>query len=138
MTEQKGYRLTFEANEEVWVDADRMRISQVIYNLLSNAIHYTGNSMDVHIRQTVTGDSVRIEVIDHGEGIPPDKLPLVWDRYYKLDRVHRRSAAGTGLGLSIVRGILDLHGAEYGVESTVGVGSNFWFILPTASPLVTE
>ena len=72
-------------------------------------------------------------MIDHGEGIPADKLPLVWDRYYKIDRVHRRSAVGTGLGLSIVRSVLELHHARYGVESEVGKGSDFWFALPAIS-----
>ena len=70
-----------------------------------------------------------IEVIDNGEGIPEEKLPLVWERYYKLDRVHRRAVKGTGLGLSIVRSVLELHHAKYGVVSKVGEGSNFWFSL---------
>ena len=134
MMENKGFTLTLSASEDVWVEADRTRISQVIYNLINNAIHYTGKTLDVHLRQTVADGSVKLEVIDHGEGIPADKLPLVWDRYYKLDKVHKRSAVGTGLGLSIVRSVLELHHARYGVESTVGEGSDFWFILPVVPP----
>ena len=132
MTETRGCRFTVEADAEIHVDADRTRISQVVYNLLGNALHYAGGAGEIRIRQTVSDGEVKVEVIDHGEGIPPDKLPLVWDRYYKIDRVHRRSAVGTGLGLSIVRGVLELHHARYGVESEVGKGSDFWFILPVS------
>ena len=57
---------------------------------------------------------------------------MVWERYYKIDKVHRRSSLGTGLGLSIVQSVLVLHGAKYGVESKLGEGSNFWFSLPEA------
>ncbi len=134
MMENKGFCLTLEASEELWVEADRTRISQVIYNLINNAIHYTGKTLEVRLRQTAEKGFVKLEVIDQGEGIPADKLPLVWDRYYKLDKVHKRSAVGTGLGLSIVRGVLELHHAQYGVESTVGVGSDFWFKLPVVPP----
>ena len=130
MTASQGYRLSVEASGDCWVEADRTRISQVIYNLLGNALHYTGESREILVRQTTENGSVKVEVIDHGEGIPADKLPLVWDRYYKLDRVHRRSAVGTGLGLSIVRSVLELHHAQYGVESEEGKGSDFWFELP--------
>jgi len=69
-------------------------------------------------------------VRDRGAGIDPEQLPLIWDRYYKLDRVHRRAMIGTGLGLSIVKGILELHGGQYGVTSEMGRGSEFWFCLP--------
>ena len=72
------------------------------------------------------------EITDTGCGIEPDKLPLVWDRYYKVDDAHKRAAKGTGLGLSIVRGVISLHGGRYGVRSTVGKGSTFWFELPKA------
>ena len=75
---------------------------------------------------------MRVEVIDTGEGIPEDKLPYIWDRYYKVDKSHKRATVGTGLGLSIVKAVLDTHGAKYGVKSTVGQGSVFWFELPVA------
>lgn len=134
LTEKNGYDLSFQADEEAWVEADRTRISQVIYNLINNALHYTGQSKVIRLRQTCTGGQVKLEVIDNGEGIPEDQLPLVWDRYYKLDKVHRRSAVGTGLGLSIVRSVLELHHAQYGVTSKVGEGSDFWFSLPQLPP----
>ena len=74
----------------------------------------------------------RITVSDTGDGIPPEKLPYIWDRYYRTGDFHKRAVCGTGLGLSIVKGALILHGAQFGVSSTVGKGSSFWFELPEA------
>ena len=70
-------------------------------------------------------------VIDSGEGIPEDKLPLIWDRYYKENKAHKRASIGTGLGLSIVKGVIELHGGTYGVLSSEGKGSVFWFEIET-------
>jgi signal transduction histidine kinase len=83
------------------------------------------------------GSRVRVSVIDSGAGIDPDQIPLIWDRYYKIDRVHRRAMIGTGLGLSIVKQILEAHRTTYGVESKVGEGSTFWFELPVI-PVLRE
>ena len=130
MTGIDGYQIHFESDQEVSVQADEMKISQVLYNLINNAINYTGPDKSVTVRQTVDDGWVKIEVIDTGEGIPADKLPYVWERYYKLDKTHKRAAVGTGLGLSIVKNVLELHQARYGVNSTVGQGSVFWFALP--------
>jgi signal transduction histidine kinase len=71
-----------------------------------------------------------VKIRDTGEGIPADKIPHIWNRYYKVDKEHRRAMRGSGLGLSIVRNILELHHAQYGVTSEVGTGSTFWFSLP--------
>lgn len=132
LTEAEGFQLDFIAEQAVRVHADPARIEQVVYNLLTNAVHYAGPDHCVFIRQTLTDGWVRIAVEDHGEGIAQDQLPHIWDRYYKSDKPHRRAAVGTGLGLSIVKNILDLHQARYGVESTPGQGSTFWFELPVA------
>jgi len=113
-----------------YVMADEHRITQAVYNLVSNAVTHTGEDKRVVVEQTVANDRVRISVSDSGEGVPADKLSLIWERYYKLDRVHKRAAAGSGLGLSIVRTIMDLNGGSYGVRSTEGEGSTFWIELP--------
>jgi signal transduction histidine kinase len=138
LTGQSGYRIDFTCGEEAFVFADELRISQVIYNLLSNAINYTGRDKKVHVVQKVLNGKVRIEVADTGEGIPKDKLPYIWDRYYKVDKSHKRATVGTGLGLSIVKAVLDMHGAGYGVESGEGRGSVFWFELPVMEEENTE
>lgn len=129
LREQEGYIITFESNENVWVFADELKISQVIYNLVNNAVNHAGEDKTVIVTQSVKGKKVKIEVTDHGEGIEPDKLQYIWDRYYKVDKEHKRGVIGTGLGLSIVKSILDAHGARYGVRSTLGKGSVFWFEL---------
>ena len=124
-----AYTLTFEADRDAFVYADEMKISQVVYNLINNAITYTGPDHRVFLRQCIDGETVRIEVTDTGEGIPEDKLKDIWKRYYKVDKEHKRAQIGTGLGLSIVKTILDLHDGAYGVRSALGQGSTFWFTL---------
>ena len=135
LREHDGYVIRFEADRDVWVNGDEGRLLQVIYNLINNAVNYTGEDKTVVIRQTVTGtgedEEVLVEVIDTGAGIAEEDLPLVWERYYKAKDFHKRANMGTGLGLSIVRSILLLHHAEFGVNSRVGMGSNFWFRLKT-------
>ncbi|MGI6254279.1 MAG: ATP-binding protein [Acutalibacter sp.] len=124
------YRFPFRAAEEVWVNADELKISQVVYNLVNNAITYSGEDKTITLEQTVQEGKVRVSVTDTGEGIPQEKLKDIWERYYKVDKEHKRAQMGSGLGLSIVKNILDLHGGTYGVTSQLGKGSTFWFELP--------
>lgn len=132
LTEQAGYSIRFEYRDNVKVFADEYKIYQVIYNLINNAINYAGEDKEVIVRQIVHGDIIRLEVEDHGKGIAESELEYIWDRYYKVDKTHRRAIQGSGLGLSIVRNIFILHDYKYGVRSTVGKGSIFWFELPKA------
>ncbi len=132
LTAQEGYTIDFIYDEEIWVNGDELKLSQVIYNLINNAINYTGSDKHVIVKQHVTNDQVRIEVIDTGEGISEEYLPYIWERYYKVDKTHKRATVGTGLGLSIVKTILDAHEAHYGVTSNIGEGSTFWFEIKLA------
>lgn len=125
----KGYYIDFKYDCEINVYADERMILQVIYNLLNNAINYTGEDKKVFIRQDVEGDNVRISIFDTGKGIPQENITQIWDRYYKVNQSHKRAITGSGLGLSIVSRLLQLHSASYGVESTDGLGSCFWFEL---------
>lgn len=102
----------------------------MVYNLVNNAINYSGEEKHVVLRQILEDDCIKVEVTDTGEGIPQEKIRDIWERYYKVDKSHQTSRVGTGLGLSIVKQILELHGGTYGVVSTVGQGSTFWFSLP--------
>ncbi len=133
-TAHQGYHITFVSEERATVFADRGMILQVLYNLINNAINYTGEDLSVTVKQSVREGRVRISVTDTGQGIEADYIPQIWDRYYKVDKVHRRAMIGTGLGLSIVKGVLELHNAAYGVESQVGCGSTFWFELDILNP----
>lgn len=135
LTEHYGYRIEFYSNGSAMVEADRNKILQVLYNLINNAINYIGEDKRVIVTQTLHDGLVRISVADHGEGISPENLPLIWDRYYKEDKkVHKRATVGTGIGLSIVKSVLEEHGAGYGVDSTPGEGSCFWFELRVTEP----
>lgn len=126
-----GYSIEFEQSEDVYVTADEAKITQALYNLLTNAVNYSTDDKFVIVRQIKEQNSVRIEVIDHGDGISPENIPYIWDRYYKVDKKHKRAITGTGLGLSIVKKIFELHGVDYGVESEPDKGSVFWFQLET-------
>ena len=130
MTSVDGYTVVFEPAEDRTVVGDRGRIGQVLYNLLGNALTYTGADKTVRITQRDTAAGIRVQISDSGEGIPADELPFIWDRYYRSRENHRRAVIGSGLGLNICRGILEKHGADYGVRSEEGKGTTFWFVLP--------
>lgn len=132
LTEQDGYHILFEPEGEAWVIADEVQAQQVLYNLINNALTYTGKDKRVTIAQRVADGKVRISVSDTGEGIAPEDLPYIWSRYYRGGKPHKRATVGSGLGLNIVKGILDRYGLSYGVESKLGEGSTFWFEMPLA------
>lgn len=123
-------RIIFSSNlESTIIYADEIKISQVIYNFLSNAIKHTKENKEIKINMINTEETIRVEVIDSGEGIDEELLPYIWDRYYKVDKNFARNKESTGLGLAIAKAILESHKAKYGVESKINVGSTFWFEL---------
>lgn len=126
LVENDGYDISFEKAEDRICVADIAKIEQVFYNLINNAVNYCGEGKKIIVRQINLEKFVRIEVIDDGEGIPKENLPLIFDRYYRSER-HKRDKAGTGLGLSIVKEILKKHEFPFGVMSEQGKGSTFWF-----------
>jgi len=129
LLKKEGFEIKFSHNGDVYADADKAKIDRAFYNLLVNAVNYSGDSRKVLVEQTVNGNRVRISVIDYGEGIAEADLPFIWDRYYKSGKAHKRAVTGSGLGLSIVKKIIDIHGGKYGVVSETGKGSTFWFEL---------
>lgn len=126
ISEKMGYSIHFTPDEEKLVCCDVVKIEQVIYNLINNAINYTGEDKQVYVRQINRPDGVVIEVQDTGEGIDEEKIKLIFDKYYRSEN-HKREVVGTGLGLSIVKAVLKLHNYDYGVRSKLGEGSVFWF-----------
>jgi signal transduction histidine kinase len=124
--EQEGYKIVFISQGAGKIRADEARLKQVISNLVSNAIKYSGRDKTVEVKMLDDKERIRVEVTDHGVGIPKKDLRHIWERYYKASTNHRRSDS-TGLGLSIVKEILVLHSASFGVESTLKKGSTFWF-----------
>ncbi len=114
------------ADEQVFVMCDEAKMTQAVYNLVDNAINYAKEPKKVVIRQRISNDNVRLEFCDNGDGIEAEKLPYIWDRYYRGDKNHKRNIVGSGIGLSIVKRIFMLHGFRYGVETKIGEGSIFW------------
>lgn len=134
--EKKSIRLTLEASEELYLEADEDRLGQIMINLLSNGINYTPEGGKVKVRaMSVPGDQqeterIRIEITDTGIGIPKKDLPRIFERFYRVDKARSRSSGGTGLGLSIVKHLVELHKGVIRVESDLGSGSRFTIELP--------
>ena len=121
-----GYKINFTDNTPVLVKCDIVKIEQVIYNLVNNAINYTGDDKQVYITQTIEDDYVKITVTDTGKGISEDNIHQIFNKYYRCEKT-KREVIGTGLGLSIVKAILKKHNFPFGVQSKIGIGTSFWF-----------
>ncbi len=126
----ENYNFILEMPKKVMVNADKEKINQVIYNLLNNAINYTGKDKIVKIKITKEEKDYLVEIIDTGKGIKKEELPYIWDKYYKNEKNHQRNIVSTGLGLSIVKEILSKHNFEYGVNTKINKGSTFYFKIP--------
>lgn len=124
-----GYNIEFiHGNiKELVIEADKKKIEQVIYNLLNNALNYTGEDKKVIIKVEEDDKDYTIMVIDSGKGIDKKELDHIFDRYYRSKKNHKRYVYGTGLGLSIVKNILLLHNYPYGVTSKKNKGTTFYF-----------
>ncbi len=129
LKEKNGYNIIFNSDKEFVIKADRKRLEQVIYNLINNAINYTGKDKLVTVNLVDKKNKVRFEVIDTGKGINKEDINYIWDKYYKADKSYHRVTVGTGLGLSIVKNILEMHNFKYGVE-TSKKGTKFYFEAP--------
>ena len=112
----------------VYVNANQEKIEEVIYNLFSNAVNYTGEDKVVKVFLTTKDGKATLEIIDTGCGIKSDKIDTIWEKYYRSSETHRRQVKGSGLGLSIVKAILMNQNADFGVISKENVGSNFYII----------
>ncbi len=131
LQETKGYTFVTDIEDDLFTSADELKIGQVLYNLIGNAVNYTGEDKTVYVSLKKTSDSTfSFFVRDTGKGIKPEEIATVWERYYRSSEAHKRPVKGTGLGLSIVKSVLDKHGFRYGVESKVGEGSVFYVVFP--------
>ena len=124
-----GFNIEFihDNIKELVIEADKKKIEQVIYNLLNNALNYTGEDKKVIIKVVEDDKDYTIMVIDSGKGIDKKEIDHIFDRYYRSKKNHKRYVYGTGLGLSIVKNILLLHNYEYGVTSKKNKGTTFYF-----------
>lgn len=134
MKDNDGIIIDLQAEDDILITADITKLEQVVYNLINNAVTYTGDDNKVIVRLfRKDNDMVRFEVEDHGEGISAENLPYIWDRYYKVSErnsTHKRAKMGSGIGLSIVKNVLEQHKFIFGAESERGKGSIFWFEAP--------
>ena len=127
LQETEKYNFKFiHKDKELLVNADKKRLEQVIYNLINNAINYTGEDNLVTIKVT-NNETIKVEIIDTGKGIKEEDIPYIWNKYYKNKKKHKRNLIGTGLGLNIVKKILEQHEFIYGVKSKLNSGTTFYF-----------
>lgn len=126
---ERGIQLSLEGPSKLELEANPTQISQVGMNLVDNALNYTAEGQVV-VRMKTEGDLVEFEVADTGLGIPSEDLPRVFERFYRVDKSRSRASGGTGLGLSIVKHIVEAHGGQVSVESTLNRGSAFRVSLP--------
>ena len=127
LCDQNHWHLELQADEAAPVRADPAMMERVLHNLLGNAMHHIGEDGVFLLRVLPQADGCRVEIEDHGPGIPPEDLPYIFDRYYRARQDSGK--VGTGLGLSITKAILQQHGFAFGVNSAVGQGSTFWFVM---------
>jgi signal transduction histidine kinase len=129
--QRKGLRLAGEVASGLEpVLMDPMRVQRVLFNLVQNAIRHTPSDGTVLLEARDGGREIQVSVVDTGEGIQAEDLPLVFDQFYRGNRARSREDGGAGLGLAIARGLVEAHGGRIWVESSVGQGSRFTFTLP--------
>lgn len=127
--EKEGYKIEVDIKDDINVSADKDKIDQVLYNLINNAIEHTGDDLTVKIKVENKKDKCLVSITDSGKGIPKEEIPLVWNKYYTKKKNHKRNTVGTGIGLSIVKGVLEEHKVEYGIDSKVNKYTTFYFEL---------
>ncbi len=126
---QEGYNFKAVIQEDLFVNADKGQIQQVLYNFLTNAFAYTGEDKKVSLEVKDVGGKARLDCYDSGGGLSEEDRQRAWDRFYRASGQHTRGQ-GTGLGLAICKNILQMHEAQFGVNSVLGKGSDFYFELP--------
>lgn len=123
------YNLNIQGDVELEVIADEHRIDQVVVNFVNNAIKYAPESTEIMMLIEKVGENAKVSVQDFGPGIPPEKVPHLFDRFFRADNSGIQYS-GLGLGLYISQQIIEKHGGKIGVETTLGKGSTFWFTIP--------
>lgn len=127
LCENSGVSLDFNAEKNLVVLGNEKQLTRVLYNLIDNAIRHCGEKKRVCVSAKKSDEGVLVQVQDFGDGIPKEQLSQIWDRYFTARQ--RRSQGTSGLGLSIAKEILEKHNADFGVESEVGEGTCFWFVM---------
>ncbi|HVH87382.1 MAG TPA: HAMP domain-containing sensor histidine kinase, partial [Terriglobales bacterium] len=130
MADDKHLKVRASVGSDTWVPGDRVRLQQIIVNLLDNAFKYTPAGGQIHVAVFAEGPRGVIEIRDTGIGIPQECLPFVFDRFYRADKARSRESGGTGLGLSIVKAICTAHDGAVTIQSREGEGTTVRVELP--------
>ncbi len=130
MTEKRRQELKLQISDNCEMNADCAKLTQVVYNILENAVKYTPEGGQIRVRLIRSGRNAILTITDNGPGIPKDDLPHIFDRFYRVDKARSRETGGTGLGLSIVNQLVLMHGGTVSVQSEEGKGSTFTVELP--------
>ena len=135
LQQTSGYKFFVDIDADMYTLADEEKIGQVVYNLISNAVNYTGEDKSVYVslKYIPEQNRIRFAVRDTGKGISEEEINHIWDRYYRSKDMHTRPVKGTGLGLNIVKIILQAHSFDFGVNSEEGKGSTFYVDFPEVS-----
>jgi two-component system, OmpR family, phosphate regulon sensor histidine kinase PhoR len=128
--QKKSLAVNNEIPAGVFLGADQPKIEQVLTNLADNAVKFSQNKGSIRIYSREIDGKIKVTIEDSGPGIPAKDIPRIFERFYRVDKARSSEMGGTGLGLSIVKHIIELHRGSAGVESTQGLGSKFWFMLP--------
>ena len=135
LPQKKKIKIVIAYLEGVQVYGDPVRLRQMIWNVVINGIKYTQHGGEVKISVRGKGDGVLIIIQDDGIGISEEDLPLIFNRFYRVDKARSRQEGGTGLGLSISKFIVDAHKGSIDIESKMGEGAKFKFTLPKSGAL---
>ena len=140
LQETQGYTFMTDVDANLYTRADKEKIGQVIYNLLGNAVNYTGEDKTVYVslKANPLDERIKLTVRDTGKGISKEDLPEIWNRSYRVKENHPRPVKGSGLGLNIVKLILQNHSFDFGVESELGEGAAFWVDFPAVPETIEE
>jgi two-component system sensor histidine kinase VicK len=126
------------SNKAYYVDIDTDKLTQVIDNIISNAIKYSPDGGNIRFGVVVTDSILKVMISDDGMGIPSENVDRVFDRFYRVDRARARSMGGTGLGLAIAREMIEAHGGRIWAESEEGQGTTIFFTLDILTDEVGE
>jgi signal transduction histidine kinase len=126
--EKTNSKIEFNKTDEILnIRADYIKLSQVVYNLIANAISFVGEDKTVYVEVKHINDKIRVEIKDNGKGISEENQKYIFERYYKTNDKFRKLGISTGLGLSIVKNLLEKHNFKYGIISKENFGTTFWF-----------
>jgi signal transduction histidine kinase len=130
LAQDKGIKLTVDAKEDLIVNGDKVKLRQLFINILENAVRYTPNDGNISVSLVRSESDALVTITDTGIGIPPEHLPHIFERFYRVDKARSRAEGGVGLGLAIAKIVADSHGGKIEVESVEGKGTSFYISLP--------